>query len=94
MDIHEKLMIAFCIYVNRPKNYMILHCSENHLISGILISHYYPVMDIYYCLKIMVFQDVTLFSSVDMYLLPAPYGICKICWCQTTQHHFIRPQSL
>ena len=67
MDIHEKFMIAFCSYVNRPKNYMILHCSENHLISSMVISLYYPVMDIYYCLKIMVFQYVTPFSLVDVY---------------------------
>jgi len=80
-------MIAFCSYVNRPKNYMILHCSENHLISSMVVGLYYPVVDIYYCLKIMDFQDVTLFSLVDVYLLPARYGICTTCWCQTTQHH-------
>jgi hypothetical protein len=66
MDIHEKFMSAFCNYVNRPKNYMILHCSENHLISSMVISLYYPVMDIYYCLKIMVFQYMTPFSLGDV----------------------------
>jgi len=67
MDIHEKLRITFCIYVNRPKNTMILHCSENCLISSMVIGLYYAVMDIYYCLKIMVFQEVTPFSLVDVY---------------------------
>jgi len=46
---------------------MTLHCSENHLVSSMLIGLYYPVMDIYYCLKIMVFQDVTPFSLKDVY---------------------------
>jgi hypothetical protein len=46
---------------------MILHRSENHLISSVVIRLYYPAMDIYYCLKIMVFQDVTPFSLVDVY---------------------------
>jgi hypothetical protein len=60
-------MITIYNYVNTSKNTMILHCSENHLIFGMVIGLYYPLMDIYYCLKIMVFQDVTPFSSVDVY---------------------------